>query len=48
MLYLSLNPSSDIIVTGAGDETLRFWDLNYPKIQNNKLKLGFETPIILR
>ncbi|EPQ31382.1 uncharacterized protein PFL1_00717 [Pseudozyma flocculosa PF-1] len=28
VLYLSMNPQGDTIVTGAGDETLRFWDLN--------------------
>jgi len=25
VLYLSANPSGSTIVTGAGDETLRFW-----------------------
>ncbi|PWY97075.1 cell cycle regulatory protein [Testicularia cyperi] len=28
VLYLSMSPGGDTIVTGAGDETLRFWDLN--------------------
>lgn len=28
VLYLSMSPAGDTIVTGAGDETLRFWDLN--------------------
>ncbi|TKY89569.1 hypothetical protein EX895_001354 [Sporisorium graminicola] len=28
VLYLSMSPTGDTIVTGAGDETLRFWDLN--------------------
>lgn len=28
VLYLAMNPGGDTIVTGAGDETLRFWDLN--------------------
>lgn len=27
VLYLSMNPAGDTIVTGAGDETLRFWDV---------------------
>ena len=26
VLYLSMSPAGDTIVTGAGDETLRFWD----------------------
>lgn len=26
VLYLSMSPNGDTIVTGAGDETLRFWD----------------------
>ena len=34
VLYLSISPNGKYIVTGAGDETLRFWDLNYP--ENNK------------
>lgn len=33
-MYLSNSPDGKYIVTGAGDETLRFWDLNYP--ENNK------------
>eukprot|EP00919_Chromeraceae_sp_WS-2016_P016964 GHVR01040532.1.p1 GENE.GHVR01040532.1~~GHVR01040532.1.p1 ORF type:complete len:143 (+),score=4.61 GHVR01040532.1:825-1253(+) len=27
VLYLALNPSGETIVTGAGDETLRFWNV---------------------
>jgi len=30
VLFLAMNPDSDTIVTGAGDETLRFWKL-FPK-----------------
>jgi cell division cycle 20-like protein 1 (cofactor of APC complex) len=30
-LYLSISPEGKYVVTGAGDETLRFWDLNYPE-----------------
>jgi WD40 repeat protein len=26
---MALNPSGSILVTGAGDETLRFWNLGY-------------------
>ena len=39
VLYLSTSPDGKYIVTGAGDETLRFWDLNYP--MNNK-KINFK------
>lgn len=27
VLYLTMNPKGDTIVTGAGDETLRFWNV---------------------
>lgn len=27
VLYLAMNPDGSQIVTGAGDETLRFWNL---------------------
>lgn len=30
VLYLAMSPDGETIVTGAGDETLRFWDLNTP------------------
>ncbi|CAE6474354.1 unnamed protein product, partial [Rhizoctonia solani] len=30
VLYLAMNPTGDTIVTGAGDETLRFWNA-FPK-----------------
>lgn len=29
VLYLAMDPSGENIVTGAGDETLRFWNLGY-------------------
>jgi WD40 repeat protein len=29
VLYQALSPCGKYIVTGAGDETLRFWDLGY-------------------
>ena len=28
VLYLAMSPDGQTIVTGAGDETLRFWNLN--------------------
>ena len=30
VLYLAMSPEGNQIVTGAGDETLRFWNL-FPK-----------------
>jgi len=30
VLYLAMSPDSETIVTGAGDETLRFWKI-FPK-----------------
>jgi cell division cycle 20-like protein 1 (cofactor of APC complex) len=35
VLYLAMSPDAETIVTGAGDETLRFWKV-FPK--NNKTK----------
>lgn len=29
VLYLAMSPCGNYVVSGAGDETLRFWDLNY-------------------
>jgi len=36
VLYLSMNPTGDTIVTGAGDETLRFWDVFGSKMKEKK------------
>ena len=33
VLYLAMSPDAETIVTGAGDETLRFWKV-FPR--NNK------------
>lgn len=37
VLYLAMNPDGDTIVTGAGDETLRFWNVfpSNAKVQND-------------
>ncbi|GEQ70071.1 hypothetical protein JCM33374_g3747 [Metschnikowia sp. JCM 33374] len=35
VLYLSLSPDGETIVTGAGDETLRFWNV-FEKNRNNE------------
>jgi cell division cycle 20-like protein 1 (cofactor of APC complex) len=36
VLYLGLSPDGQNIVTGAGDETLRFWSV-FPNFQNKKI-----------
>ena len=37
VLYLSLSPDGQNIVTGAGDETLRFWTIfNKSRFKNNQ------------
>jgi cell division cycle 20-like protein 1, cofactor of APC complex len=33
VLYLAMSPDGETIVTGAGDETLRFWNA-FPKKDN--------------
>jgi cell division cycle 20-like protein 1 (cofactor of APC complex) len=37
VLYLGLSPDGQNIVTGAGDETLRFWNV-FPPLKNNNEK----------
>jgi cell division cycle 20-like protein 1 (cofactor of APC complex) len=37
VLYLAMSPDGETIVTGAGDETLRFWNA-FPKKENNESK----------
>jgi cell division cycle 20-like protein 1 (cofactor of APC complex) len=39
VLYLAMNPDGSSIVTGAGDETLRLWNI-FPKSQGSKWGLG--------
>ena len=34
VLYLSISPDENTIVSGAGDETIRFWKIN-EKIDEN-------------
>ena len=34
VLYLAMSPEGETIVTGAGDETLRFWNA-FPKRENH-------------
>jgi len=38
VLYLAISPCGKYIVTGAGDETLRFWDLAYKEKKSEKKK----------
>ena len=35
VLYLAMSPDGETIVTGAGDETLRFWNA-FPKKDSNR------------
>ena len=39
VLYLAMSPDGETIVTDAGDETLRFWNV-FPKRENNESKRG--------
>jgi cell division cycle 20-like protein 1 (cofactor of APC complex) len=51
VLYLAISPEGKYVVSGAGDETLRFWDLNYKdqiKIVNPNLNRNFFQPTGLR
>ena len=41
VLYLAMSPDSETIVTGAGDETLRFWKV-FPKVQKGHGQNGNE------
>lgn len=36
VLYLSMSPDGQNIVTGAGDETLRFWNV-FPSLKGKEL-----------
>ena len=40
VLYLSMSPCGQNIVTGAGDETLRFWNI-FPSLKRENAGLGF-------
>ena len=39
VLYLAMSPDGASIVTGAGDETLRFWNV-FPKSRSSKGTVG--------
>ena len=36
VLYLAMNPDGSQIVTGAGDQSLRFWNV-FPKSKSTKI-----------
>lgn len=38
VLYLAMSPDGEAIVTGAGDETLRFWNV-FNKTHSNRVSL---------
>lgn len=42
VLYLAMDPRGEHIVTGAGDETLRFWNLGYPSRRSSVAASSFE------
>ena len=46
VLYLSMSPCGSNIVTGAGDETLRFWNV-FPSLKN-KQGLGSSSSLLWR
>ncbi len=39
VLYLAMSPDGESIVTGAGDETLRFWNV-FSKTRSQKVMAG--------
>lgn len=39
VLYLAMSPDGSTIVTGAGDETLRFWNI-FPNRHDNTKKIS--------
>ena len=41
VLYLAMNPDGTTIVTGAGDETLRFWNVFPSRNDNGKKATTF-------
>jgi WD40 repeat protein len=45
VLYLSISPDGQTIVTGAGDETLRFWNV-FPPTRGTSPSLGFSISLI--
>lgn len=48
VLYLSMDPRGENIVTGAGDETLRFWNLGYSFSNVSSKTSSFDLKVTLR
>ncbi|KAL2136773.1 hypothetical protein VTI74DRAFT_1425 [Chaetomium olivicolor] len=46
VLYLAMSPDGTQVVTGAGDETLRFWEVFKPKPKVRLLGGSIELPVI--
>ena len=42
VLYLAMSPDGSSIVTGAGDETLRFWNI-FPKSRSSRGIFGYSS-----
>lgn len=40
VLFMAMSPNGEKVVTGAGDESLRFWDV-FPKIEAIKPQNSF-------
>ncbi len=36
VLYMAMSPLGDMIVTGAGDETLKFWNI-FPEVKKSEI-----------
>ncbi len=48
VLFLAMNPSGETIVTGAGDETLRFWNI-FPSLKpTNNMSGNMFSSMVLR
>lgn len=45
VLYLAMSPDGESIVTGAGDETLRFWKVFPPAINSPEREVSMIDPI---
>ena len=43
VLYLAASPDGQTLVTGAGDETLRFWNV-FPPAKQTSLRRSILTP----
>lgn len=48
VLYLATNWQGDVVVSGAGDETLRFWNLGYDTKKMTKENVTKEKNMFLQ